>query len=89
MTRRYISHFATSLEDAHEVGDWKHLEVAKAFCERKRGMDIFEMPRVYVEERVEYPEDEIHEAAAAWVRVEFHEFEAGEWTVHTLNWTDS
>lgn len=83
--RRYISHFATSMDDVHEVGFWKNIEDAKALCERQADTDIFNMPRVYVEELTEYPEDDLHEAANEWERVEFHEFEGGEWVVHQLH----
>lgn len=84
MPRRYISHFATSTDDAREVGSWKNIEDAKALCERQAEMDIFGMPRVYVEELTEYPEDDLHEAASAWERIKFHELDGGEWVVHPL-----
>lgn len=84
MATRYVSHFATSMDDAYEVGGWRNLEDAKALCERQASMDIFGMPRVYVEEKTEYPEDDLHEAATSWERTEFHEYDGGEWAVHPI-----
>lgn len=84
MTRRYIFHFATSMDEAHEVGSWKRIEDAKELCERQADLDIFGAPRVYVEELTEYSEDDLHEASKSWERVEFHEFDCGEWAVHEL-----
>ena len=76
---RYVSHFALNFDDAREVGFWRNLEDAKELCEREAATDFFGSPRVYVEELICHPEDEIHEASLSWERVGFHEFDGQVW----------
>lgn len=82
--KRYITHFANSVDyDDFSEFEKESLEVAKLFCLKNFEDDTFRMPRIYVEEMISYPEDEIHHAAVSWERIELYEFCDGEW-LHEL-----
>lgn len=86
---KYHAHFSKSVDDPGAFVEIERptLEAAKQCCEDRIDEDAFGMPRVYVSEIINHPEDDIHLAAKETVEIEFHELDDGEWVTHPLDWS--